>query len=103
MTLTQRDRQLHWRTWNLLLQIKEATDGEDRRQRSGEMTERRLCLSDQPATRAFLSRGWVECTGSAEIDMRGDGDVYKMVPTYIVTKLGREALVAAEQRGVPLR
>ena len=55
MMLT-REKRWHWRTWNLLLQIQRATDGEDRRQKSGEMTERGLCIAQTSQTCSAVSR-----------------------------------------------
>ena len=44
ITLTKSEKQWDWRTWNLLLQIRDATDGMDRRQLSGEMGARNLLV-----------------------------------------------------------
>ena len=53
VVLSRGERRWHWRTWNLLLQIREATDGKDPRQRSGDMTTRGLCVAETSEIRAL--------------------------------------------------
>jgi hypothetical protein len=91
--LSRGERKWHWRTWNLLLQIQQAADGEDRRQVSGEMTVRGLCVANTSEIRALDSRRWIEAIGSGEL-WDGDGNS-RVVPVWAVTTDGRAALKAA--------
>jgi hypothetical protein len=95
-------RRWHWRTWNLLLQIRDATDGNDPRQRSGEMTGRALCSARGPAILALARRGWIESLGCEEVEDEDTGRM-RFWPAWAITKKGREALAAAKQLGVEMR
>lgn len=88
--LTAQDRKLHWRTWDLLYQIQQATDGEDPRQRSGEMTERGLSVAMTVEMRALETRKWAECYGTAECETE-QGNM-RVMPTWRITTEGRAAL-----------
>ncbi len=102
MNLT-RERRWDWRTWNLLFQVEQATDGEDARQKSGEMTERGLCLVSDPRKRALSRRAWIECTGSAECDDEDESGNLRELPVYAITALGRAALAEARGLGITIR
>jgi hypothetical protein len=100
--ITRTEKRWHWRTWNLLLQIREATDGEDRRQRSGEMTERNLLVAHKPELHALRIRGWVEQVDTGEL-ISDDGNKVSYLPAWQVTALGREALDAAVRAGLTIQ
>jgi hypothetical protein len=99
--LGQSERRWNWRTWNLLWQIEQATDGEDARQKSGEMTERGLCIALTPEMRALKRRGWAEVCDHGELF--DDGGNSRILPVWRVTVAGRQALEAAERAGVTIR
>jgi hypothetical protein len=99
--ITKAERRWHWRTWNLLLQIREATDGEDSRQKCGDMTERNLLVPHTPELRALRKRGWVECVDFGEF-FRDNGDGPVELPAWAVTAAGREALAAAVVAGLTI-
>ena len=102
VTLTAKERRWHWRTWNLLLQIQQATDGQDCRQKSGEMTGLGLCVSMTPEMRALETRKWAECyDDSAECETEA-GDL-RVMPTWRVTDAGRAALVEARKAGLTIQ
>jgi len=92
----------HWRTWNLLLQIREAMDGEDARQRSGEMDTRGLCIvAGRSEMRALRSRKWIHAFDSGELfDDEGNA---RVLPIWEITKAGRKALDAVVAAGVSIR
>ena len=98
-TITRAERRWHWRTWNLLLQIRDATDGEDARQRSGEMTARNLLVGYTPELRALMARGWVEDVDAGEL-VDDLGDRVRQFPAWQVTETGREALDNAVRSGL---
>jgi hypothetical protein len=100
--ITDKEKRWHWRTWNLLLQIREATDGEDRRQRSGEMTERNLLAAHTPEVRALHARRWIEQVDSGELTS-DNGNVVRYLPAWAVTSAGREALDAAVRVGLTVQ
>ena len=100
--LSRGERRWHWRTWNLLLQIREATDGRDPRQRSGDMTTRGLCIAETSEIRALGERrGWIETNDSGELfDDEGNS---KVRPVWTVTARGRAALEAAVAAGITIQ
>ena len=100
--ITRTEKRWHWRTWNLLLQIREATDGEDSRQVHGDMTERNLLVANTPELRALRKRGWVECVGFGEF-FEDNGDRLRELPAWAVTTAGREALDAAVRAKLTIR
>jgi hypothetical protein len=100
--LTRAEKRWHWRTWNLLLQIREATDGKDARQIHGDMTERNLLVAHTPELRALRKRGWVECVDFGEY-FPDNGDRLVELPAWAVTAAGREALDAAVAAGVTIQ
>lgn len=102
MSLSRAERAWHWRTWNLLLQIRQATDGEDRRQKTGEMTERNLLVAHTSKLRALHRRGWVEHVDTGEL-ISDDGNEVRYLPAWQVTAAGREALEAALAAGVTIQ
>lgn len=95
----QRERRWHWRTWNMLLQIQRATDGEDPRQQSGEMTSRGIAAADgRPEIKAFKNRGWiVECD---YVEVHEDSGYIRELPVWEITEDGRIALEAAKLAGI---
>jgi hypothetical protein len=99
--LTRQERAWNWHTWNLLVQIQEATDGEDSRYKSGDMTVRGICSGQTPELRALLTRGWIEHIDTGEYQ-DGRGEV-KVESVWAVTKRGRRALEAAVKEGVTVR
>jgi hypothetical protein len=101
VALTRNERRWHWRTWNLLLQIRQATDGEDARQRSGEMTTRGLCIAETSEIRALETREWIQAIDTGEL-FDDDGNS-RHLPVWAVTASGREALKAAEAEGVTVQ
>ena len=101
-TLTRVEKQWDWRTWNLLLQIRQATDGEDRRQLAGEMTERNLLVGMTPSLRALHCRLWVTCDGGGEL-FDDNGDDPRYLPAWRVTAAGREALKEAVRVGLTIQ
>lgn len=101
--LTRRERRWHWHTWNILLQIREATDGNDPRQRAGEMTTRGLCISASRSEMiAFRNRGWVTCIGFGELALDDNGNT-KEHPIWEITDTGRAAIAAAEKEGITIQ
>jgi len=97
-TLSRAERAWHWRTWNLLDQIRVATDGEDARQKNGEMTTRGLCIAKTSEIRAFERRGWVRDFDIGELfDDNGNS---RMLPVWEITIKGRNALHAAKREGI---
>lgn len=92
-------RRWHWRTWNVLLQVQDATDGKDRRQLSGEMTERGLCLSGTQLL-TFKKRGWVECVDTAEVF---EDEKCRVLPVCVITPAGRFALERAKSEGIQIQ
>lgn len=99
--LTRAEKRWNWHTWNLLLQIREATDGNDPRQRGGEMTERNLCVaSGRPEMKAFRTRGWVECVAFGEVH---EGDTIRELPAWAITTAGRLALDEAVKSGITVQ
>ena len=100
--ITRAEKRWHWRTWNLLLQIREATDGKDRRQTHGDMTERNLLVAHTPELRALRKRAWVECVDFGEF-FRDNGDGPVELPAWAVTPAGREALDAAVAAGITIQ
>lgn len=100
--LTKAERRWDWRTWNLLLQIRRATDGEDPRQRHGEMTERQLAANLTPDVRALRDRGWIECMGNCEV-FDDNGSELRVMLTWEVTKAGREAMDTAVAAGITIQ
>jgi|SRR5271166_1553220 len=100
--LTKSEKRWHWRTWNLLLQIRQATDGEDVRQRHGEMTERNLCVAHTPEMRAIHKRGWAEHVDTGEL-ISADGNDVSYLPAWQITEAGREALSAAVLSGLTIQ
>lgn len=100
--ITRTEKRWHWRTWNLLLQIREATDGEDSRQIHGDMTERNLLVANTPELRALRNRGWVECVDFGEL-FEDNGDRLRELPAWAVTDAGREALDAAVRAGLTIQ
>jgi len=99
--INRNERRWNWRTWNLLLQIRQATDGEDRRQRSGEMTTRGLCVAETAEIRALEKRKWIEAIDTGELfDDNGNS---RHLPVWAVTTEGREALKAAEAAGITIQ
>lgn len=100
--ITRAERRWNWHTWNLLLQIKEATDGHDARQLHGDMTERNLLVAHTSELRALQRRGWVECVGSGEF-FPDNGCEERSLPAWEVTKVGRKALAAAIKSGITVR
>lgn len=100
--ITRAEKRWHWRTWNLLLQIREATDRKDRRQTHGDMTERNLLVVSTPELRALRKRGWVECVDFGEYHP-DNGDQARELPAWAVTPSGREALDAAVAAGITIQ
>ena len=96
------ERRWSWRTWNLLLQIERATDGNDPRQRSGEMTVRALSVARGPALEAFARRLWVCYVGHHETRLEGQDDPRPM-PAWVITSAGRRALEEARQQGIQIQ
>jgi hypothetical protein len=101
-TLTKAEKRWNWRTWNLLLQIREATDGKDRRQTHGDMTERNLLVANTPELRALRKRGWVECVDFGEY-FPDNGYPARELPAWAVTAAGREALDEAVRVGLTIQ
>lgn len=101
-TLTRAEKRWCWRTWNLLLQIRQATDGEDRRQLSGEMTERNLLVGMMSPLRAIHRRLWVTCDGGGEL-YDSDSGCSRILPSWRVTEAGREALNEAVRVGLTIQ
>lgn len=69
-SLTRDERRWSWRTWNTLLQIREATDGKDPRQKSGESDPdfRGLLIAPGwPRMRALRKRKWIREFDSGEL------------------------------------
>ncbi len=100
--LTRAERRWDWHTWNLLLQIQQATDGKDARQKTGEMTERGLCVAATPAMRALVRRRYARSFITGEIIDRG-GHRVRYLPCFEVTKAGRAALKAAMAEGITVQ
>ena len=100
--LTRTEKRWHWRTWNLLLQIREATDGKDRRQTHGDMTERNLLVANTPELRALRKRKWVECVDFGEY-FPDNGDQARELPAWAITTAGREALDAAVRASITIQ
>lgn len=96
--LSRAARRWHWRTWNTLLQVRAATDGEDPRQRFGEMTERGLVINGT-ARRAFLRRGWIVDVGFGEYEHEESGEL-RHGTSYAITEAGRMALAQAIAEGI---
>jgi hypothetical protein len=94
--VTPKEKRWNWRTWNLLLQIQEATDGQDTRQLHGDMTERNLLVAHTSALRAIQRRGWVKCVGHGDLFDDRSGEERTM-PAWVVTAAGRGALKAARR------
>ena len=96
-------RRWHWRTWNLLLQIRDATDGNAPWQRSGEATGRGLCVaSGRAEMRAFIKRKWVRHVGDSEVEIEESGRIV-VQPAWVITKRGRAALDEAKSLGTEMQ
>jgi hypothetical protein len=92
----------HWRTWNRLSQVEDATDGDAPFQRGDKDAARGLCMSRDSETMALLARGWVEVVDVAEVC---DGDGFhtgRQLPVYFITTAGRSALDRARKEGVQI-
>jgi hypothetical protein len=95
-------RRWDWRTWNLLLQIRDATDGDDTRQRHGDMTVLGLSIpSGDTRLRALRRRGWVEAFDFGEVE--GERGKWHDWPAWRVTAAGRAALGAAQREGIQIQ
>ena len=100
--LTTEPRRWHWRTWNLLLQIRDATDGNAPWQRSGEGTGRGLCVAaGRPEMRAFRRRKWVRSVGAEEVELEGSGNIV-VQPAWVITERGRKAIAEAKALGTEM-
>ena len=102
ITLTKAEKRWDWRTWNLLLQIRDATDGMDRRQLSGEMDARNLLVGLTSPLRALHSRKWVTCDGDGEL-FDSDSGNSRILPAWCVTEAGRAALKEAVRVGLTIQ
>jgi hypothetical protein len=94
---------LHWRTWNTLLQIKWATDGEADFQINGVTDTRGLCVARHPQIRALERRGWIAYQGQMEVC---DGDSFltgKVWPLWLITPAGRKAIISAIDSGMTIQ
>ena len=100
--ITRAERRWNWHTWNLLLQIQEATDGHDTRQLHGDMTERNLLVAHTSELRALHRRAWVECVGNGSF-FPDNGENEVTLPAWEVTPAGRSALKAAIKAGITIR
>ena len=91
--LQKTERRWHWRTW-----IQQATDGQDARQRSGEMTVRALGVACGPGLRALSDRRWIDSDDAGEVEM--ENGTLRFLPFWKITRAGREALAAAAQERI---
>lgn len=98
-----RERKWHWRTWNLLLQIQEATDGKHVFQIGDKAEGRGLCVRRDARCRAFEARKWIECLGVFECCASEDDDTLRMFPAWAITDAGRKALVLARAEGIQVQ